>query len=692
MTSKISFNKFLKENIRQRSWLVALSCILLLLSGTVYTVMSLDSNIRSCIAAGGSLYDLAQDFPIYLNGSNRLLFAVIFILAILCAVSGYSYLHSAEKTDFFHGLPLTRTQWFLISYTGGLLIFAVPYLLNGLCTILAGTFHGLMNGTIFLTCCYSMFRGILGFLVCYHVTIFAMMLTGKIVTGVLASLVLMVYTLMLGTLTDNLVGCFFHTYCGSGQSLSDRLTAYLSPMLTFAGLQTMDFLGRRSIFSGNVSLFLTTFFMLTFFLLAAWILYRNRPSESAGNALAFSKTASVIKIMIAIPCALYIGIFATSLFGGFDTKWCIIISILSVILLCGIIEYIYQQDLRQLFKRKWSSLASILGVIGILCILQFDLFGYDSWIPEKSQLESMSFHTTEFYNYFNYPAALEYPAPNFVDEMKLKNFDTLYALAEEGIVNEENGIYPDNTIPDLEHDDYITVTIAYHSTSGKETSRNYSVKRESAQKVLSEACQEESYRKALFPIFYLDETSITSISLSDIYYQPVNLNLTDEQQQHLLEAYKKDVLTVDVDTLQNKIPLGELSVTYSCTPEYGPEDSYITNMPLLYVYDSYENTLAVLDKYDYGFRTEIAPEDVIYMNLISADEAELAGIYTKQVLPDTVSEQQVSVTAKDDIEKILSRIHYSCTGILGGQNKTVTSVEIMLKGTSTPSYYPVWEK
>ena len=45
MTSKISFSKFVKEDIRHRGWLAVLSFVLLLLSETIFAMLILDASL-----------------------------------------------------------------------------------------------------------------------------------------------------------------------------------------------------------------------------------------------------------------------------------------------------------------------------------------------------------------------------------------------------------------------------------------------------------------------------------------------------------------------------------------------------------------------------------------------------------------------------------------------------------------------
>lgn len=197
MTSKISYFKFIESDIRRRGWLAALSAVLLFLILPVYTLLSIDSikNQPWYKDGSGDFQSWASGtFPGFFNGSTNRYFAVlIVILAVLCAVTGFSYLLSRDKQDFYHSMPVRRVQWFAVSYWGGLIIFLVPYLLFALSTLLIGQAHGILNRDILLTTFTSVMGGILGFLICYHTSILAMFLTGRIVTGVLASFVLLIY-------------------------------------------------------------------------------------------------------------------------------------------------------------------------------------------------------------------------------------------------------------------------------------------------------------------------------------------------------------------------------------------------------------------------------------------------------------------------------------------------------------------
>ena len=171
MTSKISYSKFIRENIRRRGWLLAVSMILMFSMQTLWTAMRIETlssgSAHSPKADVASLENL--HFAGFLNGLENPLFAVLVVLlALCCAVSGFSYLHRSEETDFFHSLPLARRQLFLISYTGGLILFLVPYLLACIGTIATAYAMGIVSCISIADCLLSMLGCILGFLILYQ--------------------------------------------------------------------------------------------------------------------------------------------------------------------------------------------------------------------------------------------------------------------------------------------------------------------------------------------------------------------------------------------------------------------------------------------------------------------------------------------------------------------------------------------
>ena len=689
MTSKtISYIKLIRADIRHRGWLLALTSIVLFLAMPVYTTLYLSTYT-----------DLASDlityFPGLINGNNlRSLAGAIAVSAVLIALTGFSYIHSREKLDFFHSLPVKRTTWFATTYLSGLIIFLVPYVICSILTVIAGAANSLMTIRIVQHSAEAALGGILAFFLIYTAAVFAVMLTGRTVTGLLASLAVIVYPSMIFTMIFSLEQAFFKSYYSydPNSSLPLKLANYLSPYELFNSLIAGSATG-----SLHVGLAAAAILISALLIVCAVLLYRAYPSEAAGNTIAFPVTAPVLKVLVCIPTALFVSLAVQELMLLNDTGWIFLLSLLAAVILCAVIEFIYTLDLRQLLRGWKSSLIAVAGVMAVLCIFRFDLLGYDTYLPVEDKVEAICFRPDSFSYYFSYPDS-EYPFESELGYFAPEDeTDALYSLASSGIENLENGIDVRN------NSGYIETLFRYKLSNGRIVSRQYPIKYENAAAALEEVLDNQEYRKELFPYFHFDKNSVISIALSDIYGISDEMELDKKQRLTLLETYERDLLSVSADTLINSVPIGELSVQIpdpeqteqtvdKTNPSYTTGNSYSSNgfpidVPQLYLYPEYTNTLALLEDYGYTLRSHIAPEDVSGITVYLYKETVESGKYSDLIsrLSDTAdllfydSEITISVTAQEDIALLLEHIRPYTVKILDDGETREDYIEVQYK-------------
>lgn len=154
MTSKISFIKLIRAELKQRGWLLALTCIVLFLSMPVYSMMWLDAYMTNYgpseyITAAEMYTDIRNMFPGLINGFRfSILTAAFAVFGALSAAAGFGYIHSREKLDFYHALPIRRSRRFAVSWLCGLLTFVVPYVICAALTVAAGAVQGIMDAQL----------------------------------------------------------------------------------------------------------------------------------------------------------------------------------------------------------------------------------------------------------------------------------------------------------------------------------------------------------------------------------------------------------------------------------------------------------------------------------------------------------------------------------------------------------------
>ena len=688
MTLKISCIKLIREDIRHRGWAAALSCIALFLLMPVYALLYM-STFSDITPESFNYQYLTDFFPGLLNGGSIQILAVgIAVLAILFALTGFGYIHSREKLDLYHSLPITRSRWFISGYLSGLLLFLVPYLICSGLTLAAGASRGIMSPELALRCAEAVVGGILAYLVIYSGCLLAVMLTGRTVIGLLASVVIIVLPFIMLTLFSALQSAFFRSYYTAGIPLAQKLADYLSPLGIFSELITQSSAGHLTF-----SLLASAVVMAALLTAISLFLYRIYPSEAAGRAIAFPVIAPVLKVIICIPASVFAGLILRTLMGITDNNLICLISLLASVVVCAFIEFIYTADLRLLLRNWRSTLVSVAGVLVILCIFRFDLTGYDTYLPAEDRIEGISFYPDSFSSYFSYPdtnfpseANLGYYVP---DEEK----DLVYTLAQSGIANLENGITADDFYNGQESqipEDSLPVIFRYRLSGGRTVLRQYAVEREKISETLTQLMEDNEYRKDLFPVFHIDRDTVSAIELSDVYGQWEKLQLNKDQIDALLDAYEKDVMKISADTLINETPIGELTVDFPSSEGIGEPDvidprstyssaGYTMSVPMLYLYPEYENTLQLLEEYGHPVHTEINPADVASVSLSLSRETLEAGTYDDLISSLSASAErtdyedisEITVTSEEDISLMLETVHGYYSRILDlGYNYT----------------------
>lgn len=301
MTSKISFFKLVRSEIRRMSWLTAVQLVVfgLLIPFRVILVMSqavsrlhlTEAVNRAEIFYGNVGFNLTENTVMILGAG------------ILCALCGFYYMYSSAKLDFYHSLSLKREKLFAVKYVSSVLTFVIAYLSSQLLAILLGGFFGVLNAGIVLEVAVASLQGILYFLCSYSGTLLAMMLTGNMLTAVLAVGVLGLYLPMLRVIELMCRRIFLETSLDNWFwfSRADQIR-YTSPW-AFCLVQKA---GLRGGLSGNwpsMAGFFQVLGITLVFMAISLALYHIRKTESAGNALSFKKTEGAIKLLLTIPAS-----------------------------------------------------------------------------------------------------------------------------------------------------------------------------------------------------------------------------------------------------------------------------------------------------------------------------------------------------------------------------------------------------
>lgn len=619
MTSKNLFFNLIKEDFRRRLWTFILSALVFFATFMVAFTMLIQNYVSRYSRAS---YGFTKaEFIEHISGnlcSDFYGFFWWFVLvavvgAVICGMSGFAYLHSRKQMDFYHSLPVKREMIFAVRLINGVLIYTVPYLVGLLYTYLLCTIYGVMTTDIFFCSLFFFVVHLMGYLVMYLGTIIAMMLTGKMVIAFFGICAINLYVPAVYALITAIQNEFFVTMYNSSSELGFRLTKWLSPASYYYHLLE-DCTAEESRFWLEFLLFVVYAAVLV---VLALVLYKKRASEKADTAMSFKVTEPVFRVLISIPVGILTGMlfYVIQYDNNSGVFWIVFGGLFGGFLAHGIMEALYNGDIRKCLSHKVQMLACMAVAAVAPLLFLYDVFGYDSYIPEKKEIASMSLSSSEmrfaggYYDEDGWVSTTEYALENG----KVTNFDAMYELAE--ILVEDAAATRSEQFFNVMgtrasyvgYEDYHSAdfTIQYQLKDGSEVTRSYDYNFYAVQDILERIYENPEFKKITHPIFSLMEAGYEPIYIA-CEAPTVALSMQFEKNCELiLETYAEEVLNLTFDELKNTAAIGEVLIRFMV----GKENRYEDTMNFL-VYPSMTRTIALLKEQGYQM-TSLADSNLV---------------------------------------------------------------------------------
>ncbi len=421
MTSQKSTNKssicllaLIREDLRHKHWMLALSILGSFLAGPVATLFYLStvSNFKSFetnhLIIGDSIYTLNHEFVTTLSEyyeiklinareflSNHhflLMLGIAFIGAMIVAFLGFRYLYHRQMVDLYHGIPVTRKKLFLSGWLSGLLIWLVPAMISSFITalILIIYLKGMFFGTILVEALLVLLKLTLCFLIVYNVCLVGVMLSGNILNALVNGLAygLIVACVVIGYFL--MAEDFFDTFY-----MRDALL-YTSPLYVFSPLTTPIVLAYLWI-SGDAIITYYAWHLCGGILLCALNfvlaahLYLKRPSELSERGLENKPVRIVLRAGISLLGGLF---FAMICYTGADRLflWMVFGTFLGSALTFCVLNVIFHCTFKEVISHKLQYLIVLgLGII-FISVMRFDLVGYDRRLPNENDIKGISIY------------------------------------------------------------------------------------------------------------------------------------------------------------------------------------------------------------------------------------------------------------------------------------------------------------
>lgn len=404
MRSKISsFNPFLFRKTVVRFW-------------PIWFVYAFVWAIAMPIGIGGSISRALLPSA----GASDIIYAVRYIplqmgavtgaiiSAVFCcfaAMGAFSHLYTAQSAGAFAALPLRREGVFLSVSLGGF----VPLMVINLVIFLASLLMEAAYGVVYLPALLQWLA--LVSMQCLFFFGFATLcaqLTGNLIVLPFVYVLLNFTVYVVEWLIRSLLSNFVFGFSSSGFTLN-----VLSPII---GIYRHCQVSSITVFNKAYENYDVVGYYLTgwglniayaavglVFLAGSLLLYKRRRMETAGDVVAVRCLRPVFKYCLALGCALCIGslLFAVIWSGYNYTGTPVYVMALIFFMLVGcFIGYFAADMLMQKSFSVWSGKGRWLGFCAASAVMivltlsfEFDLFGYECYVPSAGAVESVSVQT-----------------------------------------------------------------------------------------------------------------------------------------------------------------------------------------------------------------------------------------------------------------------------------------------------------
>lgn len=327
------------------------------------------------------------------------------VYAILCAMAVWNYLYNARSVGMMHTLPIRREGLFVTNVLSGLTMMAIPYAVTGVLLVLVSLlFGGFEPMGVLVTV-----LGVMG----ESLFFFGLATLCAFIVGNVFMLPAL-YGLLnfIAVLTDFMVNLLAQGFCFGLNSSYSGTVEWLSPVVyliqkispnsTYETQWVTERLGgQRYETSVLTSVTLENGWLIAAYaavgaalLGLAWLLYRRRRSESAGDVVAVGWMKPVFRYGCAAYAAILGGrLLYALLWESFQNgQYFALLPMILCMIAGGAVGYYAASMLLaktpRVFKTTWKGMLAVaLGCAALCGAMKYDLFGVTRRIPAPDSVK-----------------------------------------------------------------------------------------------------------------------------------------------------------------------------------------------------------------------------------------------------------------------------------------------------------------
>ncbi len=596
-----------------------LSSVLYYPIGTLVTLTyAVEMNRSTGVKKAVELLNLRQAAHFYL-GQKGFGWLIAAVMAILLAVDGFVYLNHPVAMDFYESLPVKKSGRFRTMYLVGIKIWIIPMLFNLLLAILVASPFHVVSSALLLEILLAKISEICMFLAVYGITILGVMLAGKLFSGILTTVFLFSFELVIKFIFWVFAGNYFSRSYQPDTFYSKLYTSPLYYYLKAAGISPKYYMN-------DISQALTGDYIkviavccacnIAIALIMAFVslkLFQRRTRQEAGKTIINKPMQAILKIAIASICGLGIGVIFNVVFNMQDSGLSLLLEMLlmviATVLAAGFLQVIIASDVRAMFSKMWQTLLAVAIVLVVFACFQWDITGYDRYVPKAQSIRSYALYpqyggddSVISYNMEQIDTS-ELPQEKddgyYQNNMYLTDSEAITELAQYSIDAEDAGKTEDGCW---------TMVVYYRLKSGRTVTRLINIPFDVDADLMNRIIGSSEYKNTAFQ--FVNSEAAQRASVSMIEYVPAggeSIPVKGATIEGLNQAYRKDLETYNFDVVNDHEIYGLVRLDM----RFAREGSQDGELSVYYsVYDCYENTIAYLENYGMQANQKLTVDDV----------------------------------------------------------------------------------
>lgn len=395
------------------------------------------------------------------------------VYALVAAAVLFGDLYNTRMCYGLHALPMSRGSWFASHVLSGILFSLVPT------AVMAVVALPMLAGTP-VTNAWQLSLYWFAITNLQYLFFFGLAVLCALCAGNWLGLAALYGLVNFGAFIITALVEAFYTPLLPGVVTPSDLTYFFFPMLNLVlhdlivmnRVSTLDEKGIEHL-SGSFTLGSTWGYLLALaviglvLLAAAYLLYRRRKLESAGDFLAVPKLAPVLAVAMALAgaAAVWIVLNSTGILYSQEDAMILLLAFAGLAVSWFAGQMLLNRSTQVFHLRQWAGLGILTLAIAVSLVLtKIDVLGIADWLPQPENVKSVTYN-------FNAGDTLEDEA-GIADMVQLHNLCLEEKLTHEQLQEKYRVFHeehPDEPYPY----DYQQVSLTYHLNNGRTVQRRY---------------------------------------------------------------------------------------------------------------------------------------------------------------------------------------------------------------------------